>query len=130
MKTYFLKRDSKGVIRLAQLELVEQEDGSFVIIGETGTLTGKKVPRPVITITKGKVKRSIKEQAELQFNSVCSDYLDKGYKSIEDLGITDIADFDACELIVPKVNTDAKGMVKPMLAKSIEGLPDSIWNNK
>lgn len=128
METYFFKRDNKGVIRLAKLDLVKEKDNSFSIIGETGTLTGKKVPRPIITITKGKVKRTTQEQAELQFNSICSDYLDKGYKRASELGILDPHNEQECEEKVPKINTDTKGALKPMLAKQTDNISDKVWN--
>ena len=129
MTRYFLKRDNKGKIRLVQLNLEPKnnENTEFVITGETGLLEGKKTPRPVITITVGKVKRTVKEQALLQYNSICSDYLDKGYKESSDLQIDDISNIADVNEKVPKNLTDAKGNSKPMLAKSSDGVKDDVF---
>ena len=91
------------------------------------------VPRPLVTIDQGKVKRTVKEQAQLQYNSLINSYLDKGYKKPEDLNIADINNSVEVESKVPKQNTDDKGNLKPMLALSIDDLPKSklsILNNK
>jgi DNA ligase-1 len=76
------------------------------------------IEQPVIEITKGKVKRTISEQATLEFNSHVKKYLDKGYKCISDYGYTSLENFD--ENVVPKSNTDQKGLVKPMLCEQYD----------
>lgn len=138
MTNYFFKRDNNNKIRVVQLNLNEHTDIQsnekfYSITGETGVLNGKMVKRPLVTIEQGKVKRTVKEQAELQYNSLCNSYLDKGYKSQEELKIKDITDESEVDLKVPKQTTDAKGNLKPMLALSIDSLPKSkqnILNNK
>lgn len=120
MTKYFFKRDNKGKIRIVQLSLIEIHNSDstyYQIVGETGLYGGKAVPRPVITIEKGKVKRTVKEQAELQYSSICSNYLDKGYKSQEQLNIIDFLNPIEVENKVPKDTTDTNGNLKPMLAK-------------
>ena len=97
MTNYFFKRDNNNKIRVVQLNLNEHTDIQsnekfYSITGETGVLNGKMVKRPLVTIEQGKVKRTVKEQAELQYNSLCNSYLDKGYKSQEELKIKDITD--------------------------------------
>ena len=55
-------------------------------------------------------------QFQFQIFTVCSKhipYLDKGYKSQEELKIKDITDESEVDLKVPKQNTDAKGNLKP-----------------
>ena len=72
MKT-LICRDSKGKIRIANLKLTHHPkmDGEYyTITGETGLYKGKLVPRPGIYIGAGRVKRTIKEQAELEFNAI------------------------------------------------------------
>lgn len=83
------------------------------------------VQAPLITITQGKVKRTVLEQTELQFNALVKGYLDKGYKRLSDFGIEDV---DAVDLnkIIPKEITDQSGLLKPMLAKSSEGISSKI----
>lgn len=125
-----ISRDSKGKIRIANLELNHHQklDGEYYTIdGETGLYNGKLVPRPEIYIGAGKVKRTLKEQAELEFNSIIKKYKDKGYKDIEDLGYQSINDFDP-EKVLPKEKKDQQGVVKPMLAKLIESVPKSTLN--
>lgn len=45
---------------------------------------GKIVQHPLIVITKGKNKRTIKEQAIFQYNLLIEKYLNKGYKKLND----------------------------------------------
>jgi len=40
-----------------------------------------KIFQPLIEIYKGKAKRTLEEQLELQYNSEKKKYLDKGYKT-------------------------------------------------
>ena len=88
----------------------------YVITRSSGLYKGKFITQPNIEITKGKVKRTITEQAELEYNSNIKSYLDKGYKKISDLGYTSIDEFDP-DKILPKEKTDANGAKKPMLCK-------------
>ena len=127
MTRNFFKRDNKGKIRIVTLQL-NFINPTYTITGETGLLTGKKISRPIITVDKGKVKRSILEQATLQYNSICSGYLDKGYKEDTELGITDLTNLSDIETKVPTSLTDQQGNLKPMLAKSSDGLNTEIFN--
>ena len=72
--------------------------------------------QPVIQILKGKVKRTIHEQNELEFKSHVKKYLDKGYKTIESLGHETLSTFNP-ETDLPPQNTNQDGVVKPMLCK-------------
>ena len=88
----------------------------YVITRSSGLYGGKFITQPNIEITKGKVKRTITEQAELEYNSNIKSYLDKGYKKISDLGYTSIDEFNP-DKVLPKDKTDTKGVKKPMLCK-------------
>lgn len=116
------KRDNKGKIRHVQIYLNEHvtvdKDIFYSITGKTGIYNGAMTPRPLVTIDQGKVKRTIKEQAELQYNSLLSSYLDKGYKTSDEIEIIDCGNKDEVENKVPKCNTDQHGNLKPMLALS------------
>lgn len=95
-------------------------DGEYyTITGETGLYKGKLVPRPGIYIGAGRVKRTIKEQAELEFNAIIKKYKDKGYKDIEDLGYKQLSDFDP-DKVLPKEKKDQNGVLKPMLANLLK----------
>lgn len=121
MHKYLYKRDNKSKVRVVTLILTEYNlpDGVFyTITGESGLIGGKQVKRPMITIDIGKVKRSIKEQAELEYNSLIKSYLDKGYKTSEQLNIIDINNIEEVNAKVPMENLDQNGSKKPMLAKN------------
>lgn len=70
-------------------------------------------------IDHGKVKRTIHQQNELQYNSELKKYLDKGYKNVNDLGITDLTVESAKEALGGS-KTDQKGSLKPMLCKVLD----------
>jgi hypothetical protein len=72
--------------------------------------------QPPLTILKGKVKRTITEQVELEYNSLVKKYKDKGYKDIQDLGFSSLNTFDP-DVAFPKDVTNQDGVVKPMLCK-------------
>jgi hypothetical protein len=121
MHKYLYKRDNKSKVRVVTLILTNYnlQDGEFyTITGEGGLLGGKQVKRPTVTIDRGKVKRSIKEQAELEYDSLIKSYLDKGYKTSEQLNINDVNNIKEVNEKVPMENLDQNGAKKPMLAKN------------
>ena len=131
MIKYLYKRDNKSKIRVVSLILTRYNtpDGEFyTITGESGQNGGKQVKRPLVTIDRGKVNRTIEQQANLEYNSIINNYLDKGYKTQEQLGIIDINDAIEVETKVPKINLDQNGALKPMLAKHYKDIPNFDWN--
>ena len=116
-KDTLITRDSKGKIRQINIACEWNEKFQmYVITRSSGLYGGKFITQPNIEIIKGKVKRTITEQAELEYNSNIKNYLDKGYKKISDLGYTSIDEFDP-DKILSKEKTDANGAKKPMLCK-------------
>lgn len=117
-----LTRDSKGKIR--QINISCSKNGSvYEITRKSGLVGGKTIVHPVITIEKGKVKRTLEEQAELEYNSNVKSYLDKGYKKLSELDPTGtITDYES---LLPKTKEDQNGSVKPMLAKLIQSVSSS-----
>ena len=116
-KDTLITRDSKGKIRQINIACEWNEKFQmYVITRSSGLYGGKFITQPNIEIIKGKVKRTITEQAELEYNSNIKSYLDKGYKKISDLGYTSIDEFDP-DKVLPKDKTDTKGVKKPMLCK-------------
>lgn len=113
MKKTLITRDSKDNIRVINIEL-NQVSNIYIINRESYLYKGKVIHHPCIYIKAGKVKRTIQQQAELQFNSELKKYLDKGYKDIESLGYSSLNDFDP-KTILPKEVTDTDGNKKPML---------------
>lgn len=131
MHDILIGRSSNEKIRIVDISCNWNEKlKSYVISRCTSQLNGKVVNQPVIEISKGKVKRSITEQAQLEYNSHVKKYLDKGYKNLKDFGFDTITGNESqIEILLPKVKIDTNGFVKPMLAKLIDPKSE-IYNNK
>lgn len=115
MKQILLSRDSKSKCRITIVESVyDEKDNCYRIYRHSGLLNGKLVPGPVIEIFKGKSNRTLKQQNDLQYNSLIKGYLDKGYKTLESLGHQTLDTFNP-EKDLPANNTNQQGIVKPML---------------
>ena len=121
--------DSKGKTRYVHI-WTEFVDNKYIIHRESGLLTGKKTVAPNIEILKGKVKRTLDEQCELEFNSKFKEYLDKGYKDVSDITFDDLTE-DKCKEILGETKTDANGALKPLLCKVLdkenEKLTEKEW---
>lgn len=131
MIKYLYKRDNKSKIRVVSLILTRYNtpDGEFyTITGESGQNGGKQVKRPLIRIEFGRASRTIEQQAVLEYNSIINSYLDKGYKTQEQLGIVNISDAVEVESKVPNINLDQNGALKPMLAKHYKDIPNFDWD--
>lgn len=113
-----ISKDSKGKVRVVDINYTFN-DPVYTISRKTGLFQGKMVDQPDLTIERGKVKRTILEQVELEYNSLVKKYLDKGYQKYEELTdilFTNITSEQISELIgEDKVNQE--GIIKPMLAK-------------
>lgn len=122
-------RNARDKVQVSQY-ILEQDGNSFVIKRFTGQYGGKITPQPEIVIEQGKAKRSVFQQAELEFNSLLKKATDKGYKFFSSLTKTKWVDITLEELdrIVPSLKTDANGAVKPQLAKSSEDCALSVWD--
>ena len=117
MKTILISRDSKQKIRVVVISYSWNDTlHAFVIERSSGLHGGKMTSQPPLTIEKGKVKRTITEQCQLEFNSLVKKYKDKGYKDIQDLGFSSLNTFDP-DVAFPKDVTNQDGVVKPMLCK-------------
>ena len=114
-----ISRDSKGKIRQLNFKLEKTEQDTYIIHRESGLLGGTFIKQPDLEINKGKVKRTIKQQAELEYNSLIKKALDKGYKNIQDLGIAILTE-ETANLALPKTNTDQNDIKKPMLCKVLD----------
>ena len=107
-------RNARDKVQVAKFVL-EQEGNVYTIKRYTGQFGGKMTEQPKKEITAGKVKRTVFQQAELEFNSLVKKSLDKGYKRLSDLTKTKYEVITAEELnrIVPSIKTDANGNIKP-----------------
>lgn len=126
---YLVTRNAREKIQVVILNLL-QDGVNFIIKRTTGQHFGKMTEQPEIFIEKGKVKRSISEQAFLEYNSKLKGYLDKGYKKLDDL--TDIPfnelNSDEMDGIVPTLKVDQNGFSKVMLAKDFHKCQTSVLN--
>lgn len=124
-----ITRNSKGKIRVveAHCEWCQDKMG-FVIHRLSYQYKGKKTPQPDLLIQKGKAKRTVTEQAKLEFDSLVNKWKDKGYKELA----KDIDSYTEEELnnILPEDITDDNGMLKPMLAKDYNKASSNILEHK
>lgn len=113
-----ISKDSHNKCRIVYLSCIKIENKEeYHIIRKSGLLDGKLIDHTPIVITSGKVKRTTEEQATLEYNSHLKKYLDKGYKTLEDLGCASIAEFKKKQKSIEVSKTDQKGVGKPMLCK-------------
>lgn len=125
LKKFLVSVDTKGKIRQVELEAHwDNEQHGFVINRITGVFGGKLTEQPQILVERGKVNRTVTEQACLQFNSKLKEYKDKGYKEISQS--PDAYTEDQLREIVGVEVTNQAGIVKPMLAKQA----DKVTNQK
>ena len=82
---YLISRDSKKKLRVVEISC-EWEDNAYMLRRTTYQYGGKRTVQPVIVIDKGKglgkARKTVSEQAEIEFNSHIKKYLDKGYKQL------------------------------------------------
>ena len=124
-------RNARDKIQIAN-SVLSQDANTFYINRYTGQHMGKVTEQPLITIVKGKAKRSPIEQAELEFNSIIKKYQDKGYKILSDLTKKDFESLSESELLelVPSIKSDSDGFLKPMLAKDASKMSTNSLNKK
>lgn len=120
-----ITRDSKGKIRVVDISY-ESTSSGYVIHRTTYQYRGKQTEQPDIEITKGKAKRTLLEQVELEYASHLKKYQDKGYKLIPG-NISQYKEEDLNK-ILPEHTTDANGFKKHMLAKQSEKVAASTFD--
>jgi len=123
-----VSKDSKGKIRVVELdrEWNDQQHG-YVIHRTTYQYGGKRTIQPDILIQRGKVNRTVTEQANLEYNSHKKKYLDKGYKLVTPEVKFD--DINALYEFLGDNKTNQEGILKPMLAKQADKIASSVFNN-
>lgn len=128
---YLVTRNARDKVQVVLAEL-SQEGNTFIINRTTGQYQGTMTEQPELTIERGKAKRSVLEQAELQYNSIVSKYQDKGYKRLDSLTNKKFNELSAEEMnaLVPTIKSDSNGNLKPMLAKSSNDCQTSILQKK
>lgn len=121
-------RNARDKVQLVIGEMY-QDGNNFLIRRFSGQFGGKLTEQASKTIEKGKAKRTVLAQAELEFNSIVNKWKDKGYKDLATLTKTKLEDLSESELdsLVPSLKTDSNGNVKPMLAKSSDACKISVF---
>jgi hypothetical protein len=118
-------KDTKGLLRYVTVTLNEYED-RFEIERVTGMVKGKPSKQPTLKIREGKQKRTLEEQAMLEYASCISAFEDKGYKHLVSHELKDLT-VDIYNELFGVTKTDANGNIKPMLAKSYDSLkPETL----
>lgn len=129
---YLVIINSKNKVQRVKLQLDKNPIGNaYVIHRITGQYGGKETSQPRLIITQGKVKRTVEEQASLQFNSLLKQYLDKGYSKLDALtskSYSDLSEDEIKNLLGSNGVTDQAGIPKPMLAKQADQCSSDIWN--
>lgn len=125
MITYLISKSSTGKIRIVYLfcdEKWNDELGGYVITRTTGQYKGKMTSQPNIIISRGKAKRTCKEQLDLEYASNKKKYLDKGYKEI-DRDPDTVAEAELND-ILGDIKVDQNGFPKHMCAKQSDGVSE------
>lgn len=104
--------DSKNKVRYVHIWTEKTENGTYLIKRESGLLEGKKIQAPDLEISKGKVKRTLEEQVELEFNSNFKKYLDKGYKDVSEIKFDELTSESCCKML-GDTKTDQNGGIAP-----------------
>lgn len=124
-------RDSKHKTRVVEINYEwSDEKRGYVIRRKTYQLKGKATIQPEIWIFKGKVKRTVSEQAKLEYNSHVKKYTDKGYKELpENINIEDENAVTAfLDEVMPDGVTDSNGFKKHMLAKQHDKVATGVFD--
>ena len=128
MTDTLISRDNKGKCRVIIIECIFIEsENIYEIKRSSGLLGGKFIEQPTLIISKGKAKRTLQEQAALEYNSAIKKYLDKGYKNTRDLGLTSLTQ-EAIDKVLPLTNTDQNGVWKPQLCKILDKTKSQLIN--
>jgi len=109
-QTYLVTRNARDKVQVVITEL-DQNGNSFIIRRTTGQYQGKMINQPELLIEKGKAKRSVIQQADLEYNSIINKYLDKGYKKLSSLTSKRFEELTSEEIdnLVPTIKSDING---------------------
>ena len=108
--TFLVTRNARDRVQTAQYMLYRTEN-SYVIKRFTGQFQCKITEQAEKVIEKGKVKRTLLQQAELEYNSIVKKALDKGYKKLSDLTKVKPENLtkEILNEVVPSLKTDNNG---------------------
>lgn len=126
---YLISKDSKGKIRVVNISYDWDKDlNGYVIRRFTSQYGGKITTQPIILVDKGKgigkARRTVSEQAKLEYDSRVNKYMDKGYKKLPKS--IDLYPKEELDALLPEETTDSEGNLKPMLAKDFHDVATSV----
>lgn len=126
---YLISKDSKGKIRVVNISCDWDKDlNGYVIRRFTSQYGGKITTQPIILVDKGKgigkARRTVSEQAKLEYDSRVNKYMDKGYKKLPKS--IDLYTKEELDALLPEETTDSEGNLKPMLAKDFHDVATSV----
>lgn len=126
---YLVSKDSKGKIRVVNISYDWDKDlNGYVIRRFTSQYGGKITTQPIILVDKGKgigkARRTVSEQAKLEYDSRVNKYMDKGYKKLSKS--IDLYTKEELDALLPEETTDSEGNLKPMLAKDFHNVATSV----
>lgn len=126
---YLISNDSKGKIRVVNISYDWDKDlNGYVIRRFTSQYGGKITTQPIILVDKGKgigkARRTVSEQAKLEYDSRVNKYMDKGYKKLPKS--IDLYTKEELDALLPEETTDSEGNLKPMLAKDFHDVATSV----
>lgn len=124
-----ITRDAKNKIRVIEISMT-MVSNTYCINRKSGILNMTMTEQPTIVISYGKAKRTLLEQAELEYNAILRKQKDKGYKDITDFGYTDLSQFDPYEILPENKKTDQNGNQKPMLCKKYTDVKREKFNKQ
>lgn len=130
-EVYLVTRNARDKVQTARYVL-EHGGNHYVIRRFTGQFAGKITTQPEKIIEKGKAKRSLLQQAELEFNSLIKKATDKGYKKLTDLTNIKWEKITVEEIssVVPSIKTDSNGNIKPQQAKAYKDCSTNVLNKQ
>lgn len=126
---WLINRDSRGSLRVVHLNCHwDENEHAYGIYRITGIYSMKQTEQPTIWVKTGKVKRTVTEQARLQYNHLIKEYKDKGYKELT----KPVNEYSKKELdeIAGQYKTSVEGLLKPMLAKQYQDIANKKVFNK
>ena len=126
---YLISKDSKGKIRVVNISYDWDKDlNGYVIRRFISQYGGKITTQPIILVDKGKgigkARRTVSEQAKLEYDSRVNKYMDKGYKKLPKS--IDLYTKEELDALLPEETTDSEGNLKPMLAKDFHDVATSV----
>lgn len=110
-----ISRASTGKLKVVKFDHTF-DNGIYTIHRYSGSYKGKLIKQPDIVIDKGKSKRTVEQQFELQLNHLIKEKLDKGYILLE--GPLEGYTEEELNAMVGNIVKNMDGIPKPMLAKA------------